>query len=166
MAWVCGGAAAVALGMWVIPQAGIVYGIKVSVYAVPVVAVVAAVVLVYLHARSSDWVLRWIGAPAVIAMCLGLAGLRLVEIGRHEGAGAVTSAERAAAHARADAATAASALAVAKARIAELEKSASPVAAPAAAPVAKVKVRKARAPAPAAEGGWMGALVKTLGTAP
>lgn len=168
VAWVCGGAAAVALGMWVIPQAGLLLGIKVSVYVVPVVALIAAVLLVYLHAKSDDWVLRWIGAPAVICLCLGLAGLRLVEAGRHEGETGLVAAERAATQARADAATAVSRLKQAESRIAELEAARAPQgAAPVAvvsAPVSKpkVKVRKAVKPTAPVEGGWMGAVVKAV----
>lgn len=74
-----------------------------------------------------------------------------------------------------DNAQSALALKAAKERIAELTQkplglvSAVPPALVSAVPATKpkVKVRKARAPAaPAADGGWMGALVKTLGTAP
>lgn len=69
--------------LWGLPDWAVRVLAHVAAIWAPLVALIAAGVLVYLHKYTTGVIMRWLMIPIAVSMALGFVGLRLISVGKH-----------------------------------------------------------------------------------
>ncbi len=72
--------AAVALATWLAPDTLLKGAVFVTAIWAPLAAGIAAGVMIYMHTKTTEWVVRWVLIPAGLSACIGFIGLRLMDL--------------------------------------------------------------------------------------